>query len=52
MEPKPEWTPEDLDIHTASASVGESERDQIRSRLDGWARDLLVYLVFNFSMHL
>ncbi|KAK9894753.1 initiator tRNA phosphoribosyl transferase, partial [Cystobasidium minutum MCA 4210] len=36
------WTEEDLDIHTANASVGESERDQIRCKLDGWAKDLLA----------
>lgn len=46
------WSEEDLDIHTATMSVGESERDQIRSRLDGWATDLLVrHVIYSLAVY-
>lgn len=43
------WSAEDLDIYTAVASVGDSERDQIRSRLDGWAGELLVRIISPYT---
>jgi tRNA A64-2'-O-ribosylphosphate transferase len=49
-EGKLNWTAEDLGLHTARSAVGESEKDQIKSRLDGWAQELLVSCRSVFSL--